>query len=299
MNMNPSVIIPTFNRKRHLIRALKSVLSQTLLPGEVIVVDDHSNFDVKSLLAERYEVKLVRNSRNLGASLSRNTGVELARGNLIAFLDSDDYWEPDKLQKQVTRIEKSDDVGLVYCDQWLVRENGMVVESSKELIRGYVWDHLLSGWTAPNTSTLMIKRDVYEDIGGFDSELSSCQDHDFWMRIGLKGIGVEYCAERLSYFGQDAPDRISLNYERRMKGVDGFLRKWEADIVGSRGKAHFERFRSDYLMKTAFPIFLASLKKGDLRTAFVIYTKYLLSNGEFYEYGKRRAAKIYGKLAKT
>lgn len=113
--MNISVIIPTYNRSQSLHRALQSVYRQTLMPGEIIVVDDGSNDGTEQMLRNEFpEVRYIY-QQNRGVSAARNRGIAAASGDWLAFLDSDDQWLPEKLQKQQQALARSQgDAGLSY-----------------------------------------------------------------------------------------------------------------------------------------------------------------------------------------
>src|SRR5919106_5902963 len=125
-----SVIIPTRNRRNELIRAIDSARAQSCPPVQIIVVDDRSDFSVNLFLLEHYgnsignSIQVISNERNLGPAESRNVGARAAQGEYLAFLDSDDYWHPEKLEKQLAVFAANKDVGMVYCDQWLVSSDG-------------------------------------------------------------------------------------------------------------------------------------------------------------------------------
>ena len=111
-----SVVIPTLNRCTTLPRALDSVLKQTLQPDEVIVVDNGSQDGTISMLKTNYPAVVIISATKRGVSAARNRGIAIAKGNWIAFLDSDDAWHPSKLEKQVKLLENlPSKYGMVYC----------------------------------------------------------------------------------------------------------------------------------------------------------------------------------------
>lgn len=284
--MDVSVVIPTYNRDELLKRAIDSILEQTRQPAEIIVVDDASDVDTQSILRSYYEeeeeIRCIRHETNSGAAKARNTGVHEAESEYIAFLDSDDYWESDKLELQLQVAEQYPDAGIIYCDTYVVDEAGKVSKSGKKLVDEDVFDHLLDGWMAPNPSTLVVRKDAYLDIGGFDPDLSSCSDHDFWMRIAVNDIEVMYVSEPLSYFTRDAENRTSLQTAERMAGVFDFLSNWRGEIISNRGRIHFYAFLAKYVQEAAFPLFLAPLLEGRVVTSMTIWGKYLAVNPYFY-----------------
>ena len=280
MRINISVVIPTYNRKDELIRAVQSVLAQTFMPIEIIVVDDHSNFDVEDLLIDRFNNKLIKvhvNPDNVGAAKSRNIGVKKSTGEYIAFLDSDDYWLEKKLEKQAKIIMNHLELDLIYTDQ-LLENNTMMLSSNKKLINADLSQALIAGWTAPNTSTLMMKKSSFLSIDGFDECLKSCQDHDLWFKIAKKGMLVDYVSEPLSVFVIDSSIRISFNLD----GVFCFLSKWKDYIVSIENANAYSAFKNSYIYKTSYPIFAYNIKRYNLFAALYVYVKYLAVNKSFY-----------------
>ena len=285
--MNVSVIIPTYNRKNLLIRAINSVFEQTLPPSEIIIVDDHSSFDAKRYIENNCDdyldiVRILTNDRNYGGAKSRNIGARNAKSMYVAFLDSDDYWDPTKLQKQMEIVNTHPDVGLVYCDKWIIDREGSIRESGKNLIDQNIWEYLLQGWTPPNTSTLLFRKEVFWALGGFDPRLTSCQDHDLWMRVAISDVEVKYSPERLSYFTTQTNNRVSYDYGSRLHGASDFLRKWRDEIVTSRGTMYYEWFKADYIFKVMWPIFLKGFENRDWSRIWEIYTNHFVFNPLFY-----------------
>lgn len=281
---NVAVVVPTYDRRDLLIRALDSVRMQTVQPAQVVVVDDASPEPVEPFISDQYDdhnITVVRHSNNRGAAAARNTGVEAVDAEYVAFLDSDDYWEQTKLASQLALFEERD-VGLVYCDQYVVEPDGAIRSSKKDLPEGDVWPALLDGWTAPNTSTLVFDRDCFSELGGFDTSLDSCQDHDLWMRLARQGVSVGVVNEPLSYFTRDADDRISYDYPARMNGVDAFLEKWQQPIASARSERAYQRFAANYRAAAAAPIAYEALLRGDISTVVTVSRKYLLFNWSMY-----------------
>jgi len=287
---DPSVaaVVPTYERRELLRRAVESALDQTRPPDEVVVVDDASSFSVASFLAERVDdprVTVERFETNRGAAAARNAGAERTDCEYVAFLDSDDYWAAEKLERQLAVVAESPGVDVVYCDQHVVDVDGEVRPSGKALPERDLWEHLVEGWTAPNTSTLLVDRTWFLDSGGFDESLPSCQDHDLWMRIARSDATVRAVADPLSYFTRDADDRISADYPDRVEGIDRFLEKWREPIVGTVGERRYERFARDYYAKATLPLAFAALTEGDLTTLLGLLRDHLLFNPAAYRRG--------------
>ncbi len=190
-----SVIIPVYNRKKRLLRALKSVYSQTARPYEVIVVDDGSDQDLISVLKAEYpEILFVRQSHT-GVSRARNYGVEVARGDWIAFLDSDDEWLPQKLERQVVDLNQSGEL-LCHTDEIWIRNDVRVNPQNKhQKYGGDIFQYCLP-LCAISPSSVLIKKNLLEQLGGFDESLPACEDYDLWLRITSK-FTVSYIDEPL------------------------------------------------------------------------------------------------------
>jgi glycosyltransferase involved in cell wall biosynthesis len=225
-NPTVSVIIPTHNRAHLITKAIKSVLNQTYQEFELIVVDDASTDNteevVKSFSDNR--IRYIPQKTNLGGSAARNTGIKAAKGEYIGFLDDDDEWLTEKLQKQINKFQKlPDDFGLVYTGQVVVSEKRR--ESLYSLIpklRGNVYNNLL-GSCILGSATPIVKKRCFKKAGFFDETLPSCQDWDMWIRIS-KYYKFDYVpnilAKQYSHGNQ-----ISLTLEKKIIGREKLLKK--------------------------------------------------------------------------
>ncbi|WP_082224248.1 glycosyltransferase family 2 protein [Halorubrum sp. T3] len=212
-----SVIIPVYEQPDLLRDALNSITKQTVNDYEVVVVDDASNTDFKPIVnAYDDRVRLITHDENLGAAAARNTGIEHADGEYMAFLDADDTWEPTKLEKQREVFENGDDdLGLVYTGFVQYELDGSEWERFPEA-RGDIYLEELERDRVHPTSTVMVQRDVVEEVGGFDTSLPSRQDYDLWLRI-TEHYTVDYVDEIL-VDKREQPDSISKDFDSRIKG---------------------------------------------------------------------------------
>lgn len=212
--MSISVVIPTFDRARQVVVAVQSVLAQSLLPLEIIVVDDGSHDDTLDAL-RRLPVSVLSQS-NKGVSEARNEGVRAASGEWIAFLDSDDLWYPNKLQRQWAFHQEHPHLLISHTDETWVR-NGTEVPKNKHQKK---W----GGWIYPQAlklcfispSTTLIQRDFFLACGGFDKDLKAAEDYDLWLRISSQHE-VGYLDEALTIKNGGHPDQLSLQ-----RGLDRF-----------------------------------------------------------------------------
>ena len=184
--MNISVIIPTFNRKETLKRAIQSVLMQSYTPYEIIVIDDGSDDGTKEWLKDKYpNVKYIY-QMNSGVSSARNKGIKFARGDWIALLDSDDEWLPSKLKDQANEIESNPAAKFLHTNEIWIR-NGVRVNQMKKHKKygGYIFEKCLD-MCRISPSSVLIKKDIFDEIGMFDETLKVCEDYDLWLRFASK-----------------------------------------------------------------------------------------------------------------
>ncbi|WP_370869876.1 glycosyltransferase family 2 protein [Methylobacter sp.] len=183
MFINISVIIPSYNRRDLLKRTLLSVYSQTLLPAEVVVIDDGSTDDTGVMLRREFPQVRYFHQENLGVSAARNLGIQQATGDWLAFLDSDDEWLPEKLANQKAALATNPEYKVCHTEENWIR-NGTQVDVPKKYAKtgGWIFTHCLP-LCAISPSTVLIHRSVFTDIGLFDPQLPACEDYDLWLRI--------------------------------------------------------------------------------------------------------------------
>ena len=181
-----SVIIPTFNRGWILKEAIESVRSQTYRNFEFIIVDDGSMDNTRDILEEFKEDIVVIRQKNKGVSAARNIGVASSRGTLIAFLDSDDLWKPEKLAVQVAFFASNPETQICQTDEiWIRRGNRVNPKKCHQKPSGMIYVPSLS-LCLVSPSAVMMKKDLFESVGGFDENLPACEDYDLWLRIGCR-----------------------------------------------------------------------------------------------------------------
>jgi glycosyltransferase involved in cell wall biosynthesis len=231
--MTLSVIIPAYNRASVIPAAIRSVFSQGFGDLEVIVVDDASSDGTREAVAALKDPRLVyiRHERNQGGAAARNTGITAARGEYVAFLDSDDEWLPGKLQKQMDLFKKLDDAyGVVYTGLKVEFEDGRPGEISPAVHRGYFLNELLVSNCVRTLSSVIVKRKYLQDVGGLDARLRSCQDWDLYIRL-MKVCKFECVQEPLVvyYVNKQDPSRISNAGKSIIQGHDMILQKFQED----------------------------------------------------------------------
>ena len=184
--MKISVIIPTYDRKHTLERAVESVLSQTLKAAEIIVVDDGSSDGTEDWLKNRYPAITVLSQSNMGVSGTRNAGIRAAKEQWVAFLDSDDEWFSNKLEKQCSALKKEPEVLFCHTSEIWIRNGVQVNQMEKHKKHGgMIFNNILDMCRISPSSVLLNKR-VLDDVGYFNESLKVCEDYDLWLRIASK-----------------------------------------------------------------------------------------------------------------
>jgi glycosyltransferase involved in cell wall biosynthesis len=180
-----SVIIPNYNYARFLPEAIDSVLAQTYPNVEIIVVDDGSTDNSEEVLRGYGEKLRWFRQSNKGVSAARNYGIEQSRGELLAFMDADDMWHPEKLERQA-RLFENPAIGMVYCGLQYISAEGEPLGQNLSGLSGQVLKEiaLLQPPGVPASgSAALISRACYEKVGPFDTRLSTSADWDMWRRI--------------------------------------------------------------------------------------------------------------------
>lgn len=189
MNICPvSVIIPSFNRQEYLSRAIRSVTRQTCPCSEIIVVDDGSTDNSRHVVQEaaahsaRNSIRYVYQA-NGGPAAARNTGIRESHAPMLAFLDSDDHWHRNKLAEQFSRMEEQPDFLISHTREKWLRRGLHLNQKKKHLPRhGDIFTQCLQ-LCAVGMSTVMVRRELFDQAGLFNESLPCCEDYDFWLRV--------------------------------------------------------------------------------------------------------------------
>ena len=241
-----SVVMPSYNREAWLERSIGSVEQQTHTNWELIVIDDRSTDGterfVRSRSARDARIVYVRNGRSPGPGGARNQGIELARGDLIAFLDSDDAWEPEKLTRELRYLADRPSVQMVGSDYWMIdRDAGKQTrgrdfifdmlgwweqhEFARKVIpcakiredisaiagRDAIIGQAIGGFLWIHTSSVLVRREVFDMVGQFNEQLLRTEDIELWLRIN-NACDIGYLDEPLSAY--DITGRNSLGGDR-------------------------------------------------------------------------------------
>lgn len=243
-----SVVIPSYNRAALLPRAIASVLSQTFSDLECIVVDDGSTDQTPQVMAgfQDPRLRVIRLPGNGGYSRAINTGIRVARGRLIAFLDSDDEWLPKKLERQVARLHGCGDPGatVVYC-RCTVRDalSGRIWRRPHMVYEGDVFRYLLGGWHPTTPSLLLVDRRSLLGVGGFNENLPCAQDYDLWLRLAEASYRFVATDEVLVIKHEYSDDQMSDDPTTPLKANEILDRRWGSVIRRHLGWVGYRRWR--------------------------------------------------------
>lgn len=204
-----SVIIPLYNKASYIERTLRSVISQSFSDFEVIVVDDGSTDGgaeiADSILAESgVEYQLIRKP-NGGVGSARNEGINASRGQYVCFLDGDDWWAPEFLERMAWLIENYPDAGL-YCTNYYYVKHGRnnVKLDIPTGYFNYCREYARTMCMSATSSSACVSREILDEMGGFKPWLKLGEDFDLWIRIALK-YGIAIVDEPLAYYFNDLP----------------------------------------------------------------------------------------------
>lgn len=223
--MNISVIIPYFNNRDTIRTAVDSVLDQTRLPAEIVIVDDASAVPYTGI-GEKEQgpvpIRVIRAQQNTGPAGARNLGVQHAAGDWMAFLDADDAWWPDALALHEKALLLNPDVRMV-CGgvARLGRDPLLLDERQPEGCRLTVTDFVCDNPVA--TSTVLLQRSVFEAAGGFDEQFRGPEDYDLWMRVAAQGPIWKMAAPLVFY--RERPGSLSMDDRSFLPEVQRVLEK--------------------------------------------------------------------------
>lgn len=203
-----SVVLPTFNRLEFLVPALASVFAQTFEDWELIIADDGSSTDTRSYLRtidDPPRVRVIWLPHSGKPSIARNAALRQARGEYVAFLDSDDIWLPRKLETQIASLRRHADRNWSYTSFALVDASGNPAARKRSwpAPSGWILEKLLSGEVVIALPSVIVSRQWLEQFGGFDEELVMCEDDELWFRLAAHG-GIDGVDEPLTLIRRHA-----------------------------------------------------------------------------------------------
>lgn len=249
------MIITTHNRQERVQKAIRSVLEQSHQPDEIILIDDGSTDSTEKIIHREFpSIQYIRQSHQ-GISQARNKGIAQSSGHWIAFLDSDDEWLPNKLEKQIDQLKKAPEYGICHTNEIWIRR-GVRVNPKKihQKFGGDIFKKCLP-LCIISPSSVMIHRTLFNVYGDFDPSLPVCEDYDLWLRL-CAFLPVLYVKEQLIVKYGGHPDQLSRKYwgmdryrivalekiiqndkldnQKRMAAIEMLLKKINIYLTGAR-----------------------------------------------------------------
>ena len=269
-----SVIIPTYKRSDMLLRAIQSVLNQTYKNLELIVVNDNERGEYSQklyLLIEKIEdsrLVFVEQEKHINGAAARNAGIKVAKGEYIAFQDDDDYWNIDKIEKQVNVLSSLDQSwGAVSCLKKLF-VNGKLIEASVPYKSGQILDEIMDGRISLGTGAVLIRRSALDDAGYFDESLIRHQDIQLFTRLASKykiKLDKRYMHNRETKDTQNRPN--TSNIDKIKKAYFHSV----SDIIAELSLKRKRQLRAIHKFETVSVFWRNNQKKEAVKRALAIF----------------------------
>lgn len=259
-----SVIIPTYNSGKYICDALDSVLHQTYSAYEIIVVDDGSTDNTRAIIESGYQSVRYFHVPNNGVAAARNVGIAKALGDFVAFLDADDKWLPEKLEKQVALFEGDAKVGMVFTENSSFNDSGIIKEKENKrerLMQGdIVKEIFMNSYVV--TSSVMVRKSVFDVVGLFEEELIVAEDDNMWMRIAMN-YEVKLLDEPMLMY-RITEGSLSQRPHAVFTGVKASINIIESkypDLCKRLGKSAIRRKYSSLLFSEGYHFFIQGMQK--------------------------------------
>ncbi len=262
-----SIVIPTYNRCELLKRAINSVLNQTICTKEIIIVDNGSSDNTYEMISSLFPNVTYIYEKKRGVSIARNLGIKNSHSTWIAFLDSDDVWEPQKLEKQLFFAKNiSQKYRLIHTNEIWYNNNKFQNQLKKhKKSGGNIFQQSLE-LCCISPSSAFIKKDIFDDYGFFDESLKVCEDYDMWIRITAKEeVGFLDKPLLIKYGGHN--DQLSKKYW----GMDRFrIKSLEKNLKNNWFSRNQKKSVFNILIKKLFIVSNGAKKRDNEE----IYRKY-------------------------
>lgn len=279
--MNISVVIPTYNRDKTIKNTLYSVLGQTVMPMEIIVVDDCSTDStvkiVKSIRKENRLIRLICLKKNQGAQAARNYGIKAAKGDWIAFLDSDDDWLENKLEIQQEAVEKNPNYDVYYGDYYIKKDNRIHYKCCKMRGKDGIFTYDILFGSKVLFQGMLVRKKALEEIGYLDKNVPAYQEWDTNIRLSLK---YRYCYINKPLFVYNIHDGETISKDLR-RGVRGFQY-----LVMSHRKVYLENYGIESVLFYCWGMYSGCKRCKDFRQYYYLCMKnffQLISSSKFLQ----------------
>ena len=293
-----SVVVPAFNAAETIVPALRSVLAQTRPADEVIVVDDGSQDGTAELVERELPGVKVLRQANAGPSAARNTAAEVAKGDWLAFLDSDDLWLEQKLAAQMAALGEEPEIGMCSSDWVRSEDKAPPLPPLGGLPRRHITFDDIVRLNRFQTSTVLVRRELWRAVGGFRTAIDGTEDWDFWMRVSRRTDDLHLAWPLVVYRDE------GLSYSKNSRRVYDAMHRMLAEMGPPEGpipEAAYRRLLAWHDVRFAYAFWRLG-RKADLQAA-LRHGREASSRGvmadvalrEFLPYLWRRARRPFGR----
>lgn len=263
-----SVIITTFNRREYALRAIDSVMAQSRPADEIVLVDDGSTDGTTAEVRRRFPEVLTFWQKNQGISAARNLGIQKASGEWLGFLDCDDVWRKDKLEKQFHALRENPTYRLCYTDEiWIRGGKRINPKRIHQKFGGDIFERCLP-LCIVSPSSVLIHHYVFEKYGLFDPELPVCEDYDFWLRV-CAFLPVLFVEEPLIIKCGGHEDQLSHKYW----GMDRFRIQALEKLIGNNRVDNEKRVAAIQMLLKKINIYMMGARKRHKMEDISLYEK--------------------------
>jgi glycosyltransferase involved in cell wall biosynthesis len=271
-----TAVITTYNRPQLVRRAIRSVVAQTYEPLEIIVVEDGSESGVEAWLQDEglNLVRYVRHGENKGLAASRNTGLKLASGEYVAYLDDDDEWKPEHIERQMQQLaqlplEERDRLGVIYCGHEVHFAGRSRISIAHPRNEGILREAIMRQGAVTLGSTCLFSKAALQKVGGFDEMLPSSIDDDIWMALATHEYEAQILDEPLVVsYEHHFRRRMTSSAASRIQGVRRYVEKWEPTYQAWFGETAGTKYGQRYFARVVATLAAAKLVVGDLAEAW-------------------------------
>jgi len=291
--MKVTAVITTYNRFQLAKRAIKSVISQTYSPLEIIVVEDSGNSGIEEWLTQfdDPDIKYILHPTNRGLAAARNTAINMAEGEYVAFLDDDDEWKPTRVEKQMDLIKAlearaREKCGVVSCCVETIIDNGKYISIAPTANIGNLKESIIKNGMSTPSSTFLFSKFALQDVNGFDEILPSSIDHDIWMSLAVGGYDA-WAVEEPLVIDHGRVGRLTMMSDttRRIKGVRMYVEKWMPSFQEWFGDVTGLKYGKRYYSRVIISLVVNKTLAGNFRDAWkALKAVFDFNNEKFYNF---------------
>jgi len=270
-----SAIITTCNRSNKFARAFESILNQTYKPKEIIVVDDCSDNKISNFIKELLpsNVNYIKHNKNRGLAAARNTGLNQANEELVAYLDDDDIWLPGRLEAQIKLWnslgpERKNNLACIQVGAEIIDSKNNLLDVYLPFNEGNLKDSIINYGTGTISSCFLFIKEKIVKVGGFDEKLISGIDDDIWMSLAKFGYSNIIITNPFVQINRDHNIGMMSSTNRRIKGLSQYVRKWSPTIIEWLGEESGKKYLNKYFITSVGMLASEKIAVGDFRSSY-------------------------------